>query len=67
MAKEVKKEWSEADMKKHKMMAGWKMVILGLLVIAAVYFKLNLGYSIGGLIILVGLMKLLEKGCCHGK
>lgn len=64
MAKEMMMD--EGMMKKHMKMHAWKMLILGLLVLANVYWLMVNWFSFVGIIlVLAGLMKMFMPCGCH--
>jgi uncharacterized membrane protein HdeD (DUF308 family) len=63
----MNKNMSEKDMAKHMKMHGWKMLVLGVLVMLnAAYAFMQWSSFIGLLLVLVGLKKLLMP-CCKKK
>lgn len=54
----------KGDMQKHHKMWSFKMLVIGLIVLANAYYAfIGWDYLIGGLLVLAGLIK-LAKPCC---
>lgn len=72
MAKRIVKKMDDKGMqehwKMHKKMMGWKMLIVGVLVILNAYFNVfNWANFIGLLLVIGGIMKLTMSENCCGK